>query len=354
MTSGQPEQALAQAVDVLLKGGLVAFPTETVYGLGADASNPEAVRAIYLAKGRPSNHPVIVHVAQAADLWSWVSVDDQTKAVAQRLVDQFWPGPLTLILKRNEAVPEAVSGGQDTIGVRCPSHPVAQALLTAFAQARGSELAGVAAPSANRFGHVSPTRAQHVRDEFADLVRAGLPVIEGGDSEVGIESTIVDLSRFSLGHGVALLRPGGISASALVRVLGEPLKGTDDQAPRVSGSLKAHYSPHTPIRLYSLKQLVQDALAWLDQNTGTVAVVLRQCELGAIQELATNQRISISVLPDDAAGYARALYACLRALDRGGFVELRWAKVPPEPEWAGVADRLSRAAAAFADSRPNH
>lgn len=198
------DPAIERAVGVLLQGGLVAFPTETVYGLGADASNPDAVQAIYAAKGRPSNHPVIVHVAQASDLWSWVEVDNPTRAVTQRLIDAFWPGPLTLILKRNDAVPAAVSGGQDTIGVRCPSHPVAHALLLAFAQARGSELAGVAAPSANRFGHVSPTRAQHVRDEFADLVRAGLPVIEGGDSDVGIESTIIDLSRFSLGHGVAL------------------------------------------------------------------------------------------------------------------------------------------------------
>jgi len=354
VTSAQPEQALAQAVDVLLQGGLVAFPTETVYGLGADASNPEAVRAIYKAKGRPSNHPVIVHVAQAADLWSWVSVDDQTKAVAQRLIDQFWPGPLTLILKRNEAVPAAVSGGQDTIGVRCPSHPVAQALLTAFAQARGSDLAGVAAPSANRFGHVSPTRAQHVRDEFADLVRAGLPVIEGGDSDVGIESTIVDLSRFSLGHGVALLRPGGIGASTLAQVLGEPLISADDQAPRVSGSLKAHYSPHTPMRLYSLEVMAQEVPRWLVQNTGNLALALRQCELVALESVATNQRVSISVLPDDAVSYARELYARLRDLDQAGFVELRWVDVPNQPEWAGVGDRLSRAAAAFADSRPDH
>jgi L-threonylcarbamoyladenylate synthase len=354
VTADQPDQALEQAVDVLLQGGLVAFPTETVYGLGADASNPEAVRAIYAAKGRPSNHPVIVHLARAADLWSWVSVDEQTKAVAQRLIDAFWPGPLTLILKRNEAVPGAVSGGQDTIGVRCPAHPVAQALLTAFAQARGSELAGVAAPSANRFGHVSPTRAQHVRDEFADLVRAGLPVIEGGDSDVGIESTIIDLSRFSLGHGVALLRPGGVSAAALAQVLGEPLRGVDAQAPRVSGSLKAHYSPHTPIRLYSLKKMVQEVPAWLAHNAGNLALGLRQCEVVALESVATNQRISISVLPDDAAGYARELYARLRDLDQGGFAELRWVDVPTEPEWAGVADRLSRAAAAFADDHPAH
>jgi len=349
-----PDQALAHAVEVLLQGGMVAFPTETVYGLGADASNPEAIRAIYAAKGRPSNHPVIVHVAQASDLWSWVNVDEQTKAVAQRLVEQFWPGPLTLILKRSEDVPAAVSGGQDTIGVRCPSHPVAQALLTAFAQARISKFAGVAAPSANRFGHVSPTRAQHVRDEFADLVRAGLPVLDGGNSDVGIESTIVDLSRLSLGQGVALLRPGGISAAALEQVLGEPLKGADALAPRVSGSLKAHYSPGTPMRLYSLEQMVQEVPAWLAQNTGGLALALRQCELVSLESVAKNQRVSISVLPDDATGYARELYARLRDLDQGGFAELRWAEVPTEPDWAGIGDRLSRAAAAFAVDRPAH
>ncbi len=352
MTQSPLDPAIERAVDVLLQGGLVAFPTETVYGLGADASNPEAVRAIYAAKGRPSNHPVIVHVARATDLWSWVNVDDQTKAVAQRLVEQFWPGPLTLILKRNETVLAAVSGGQDTIGVRCPSHPVAQALLTAFAQARGSELAGVAAPSANLFGHVSPTRSQHVRDEFADLVQAGLPVLEGVDSEVGIESTIVDLSRVSLGQGVALLRPGGVSAEAIAQVLGEPLKGAYALAPRVSGSLKAHYSPHTSMRLCSLEQIVQELPMWLTQNTGNLALALRQCELVALESVATNQRISISVLPDDAAGYARELYARLRDLDQGGFAELRWIEVPIEPDWAGVGDRLSRAAAAFAVDRP--
>lgn len=346
------DPAIERAVGVLLQGGLVAFPTETVYGLGADASNPDAVQAIYAAKGRPSNHPVIVHVAQASDLWSWVEVDNPTRAVTQRLIDAFWPGPLTLILKRNDAVPAAVSGGQDTIGVRCPSHPVAHALLLAFAQARDCELAGVAAPSANRFGHVSPTRAQHVRDEFADLVQAGLPVLDGGDSEVGIESTIVDLSRLCLGQGVALLRPGGVGAAALAQVLGEPLKGADALAPRVSGSLKAHYSPHTPMRLCSLKQLVQEVPAWLAQNTGHLALVLRQSELVALESVDTHQRLSISVLPDDALGYARELYARLRHLDQGGFAELLWIGVPTQPEWAGVSDRLSRAAAAFAADHP--
>ena len=353
MSPSGPAQVIKHAVDVLNQGALVAFPTETVYGLGADASNPEAVRSIYLAKGRPSNHPVIVHVAQADQLWQWVEADDQTRAVAQRLIDRFWPGPLTLILNRNKAVPASVSGGQDTIGVRCPSHPVAQALLQAFAQARGAQLAGVAAPSANRFGHVSPTRAQHVRDEFPDLVASGMPVLEGGDSDVGIESTIVDLSRLSLDQGVALLRPGSISADAIEQVLGQPLKAPDAQAPRVSGSLKAHYSPRTPLQLSEVASLASDIQQWLAQNKGTLGVVLRQSELQRLApDLTTNERVSVSALPDDARRYAQALYARLRELDQRGLAAMRWAQVPTDPQWDGVRDRLSRAAAAFTADRP--
>lgn len=179
---------LDQAVQLLEAGELVAFPTETVYGLGADAENPEAVARIYAAKGRPSNHPIIVHVVDGGDISYWV---DDVPPAAQALIDAFWPGPLTLILKRAAHIPAAVAGGQDSIGLRCPSHPVAQALLSRFKRGRG----GIAAPSANKFGQVSPTTAQHVRDEFGDAVF----VLEGDGVEVGIESTIVDLSRLEQG-----------------------------------------------------------------------------------------------------------------------------------------------------------
>ena len=220
---------IANAVRVLASQGLVAFPTETVYGLGADAESALAVERIYQAKGRPSNHPVIVHVTPEADLLYWAA---SVPPEAQRLIDAFWPGPLTLILKRAKNISSLVSGGQDSIGLRCPSHPVAQALLREFAATRASGQGGVAAPSANKFGQVSPTTSAHVRSEFAELVALGMPVLDGGASEVGIESTIVDLSRLERGIGPVLLRPGHITAAQLADVLEQVVVGPDAQAPR--------------------------------------------------------------------------------------------------------------------------
>ena len=342
MTERAPVDTVANAVDVLDQGGLVAFPTETVYGLGADASNAQAIAAIYAAKGRPSHHPVIVHVAQPADLWRWVKTSPQSQAVAQRLIDAFWPGPLTLICQRDPSVPASVSGGQDTIGVRCPSHPVAQALLTAFARRRGAARAGIAAPSANRFGQVSPTRRQHVVDEFTDLVTAGMPVLEGGDSAVGIESTIVDVSRLDQGQGIALLRPGGIGAQAIEAVIGETLQSPNDQAPRVSGSLKAHYSPHTPMQLWDVKTPLNII------NHHREAVIARACEVDQVHTALQGKAAPpIMTMPDDPAAYAQELYARLRELDQSGFTKLIWADVPSGHAWAAVRDRLTRAAAAF-------
>ncbi len=233
-------EAIEDAAARLDAGELVAFPTETVYGLGADAQNPAAVARIYAAKGRPANHPVIVHLAPGSDPGYWV---EALPADAKKLIDAFWPGPLTLILKRATHIPDAVSGGQDSVGLRCPSHPVAQALLRAFDARRGGH-GGVAAPSANRFGHVSPTTAQHVRDEFGDAVH----VLDGGPSDVGIESTILDLSR----GFPALLRPGHVSPRQIADVLGVAPRlpdGSDATAPRASGTLKAHYAPRTPLAL---------------------------------------------------------------------------------------------------------
>ena len=238
--------AIADAARQLLAGELVAFPTETVYGLGADAENPQAVARIYAAKGRPANHPVIVHVAPQADLGYWAR---EVPAQAQRLIDAFWPGPLTLILPRAPHVGAAVSGGQDSIGLRCPSHPVAQALLSAFAAGKPGGHGGVAAPSANKFGQVSPTHAEHVRNEFPQEVAQGMPVLDGGAAEVGIESTIVDLSRLGQGVGPVLLRPGHITPAQIAAVLGVPVGMPDAAAPRASGTLKAHYAPHTPLEL---------------------------------------------------------------------------------------------------------
>ena len=316
------EDAIKAAARLLEAGSLVAFPTETVYGLGADAENPQAVAAIYAAKGRPSNHPVIVHLAPEADISYWAS---DIPEHAKKLIAAFWPGPLTLILKRAAHIPEAVSGGQDSIGLRCPSHPVAQALLREFKGGRG----GVAAPSANKFGHVSPTTAQHVRDEFG----AELPsILDGGQSEVGIESTIVDLSR----GGLALLRPGGIGAERIAAVLGIEPTASDAAAPRVSGALDSHYAPATPVVVVDVNKL-PDAVRQLQAAGKRVVTIQRERE-GLGGALATRM---MPVSPD---GYAHDLYAALRAMDHAGGDVIVVEAPPLGQDWAGVNDRLRRAA----------
>ena len=321
-----------EAAHRLAQGQLVAFPTETVYGLGADASNPEALAAIFQTKGRPANHPVIVHVASPAELIHWVA---EIPPEAQQLMDAFWPGPLTLILPRAAQAPAAVSGGQDTIGVRCPSHPVAQALLNRFAQIKGEgQPAGVAAPSANRFGQVSPTQAQHVRDEFPHLGPDELYVLSGGSAEVGIESTIVDVSRLAQGMAPVVLRPGHITAEQITEVLGRTLghKQTSTGTPRVSGSLKAHYAPRTPLYLKSATEVA--ALA--DPN----AVVV-------VFDKSINTSAHLYLAPTDAAQYASQLYAMLRQLDEQGYSAIYLEQPPQTAPWEAVNDRIGRAAAAF-------
>jgi L-threonylcarbamoyladenylate synthase len=229
----------------LLEGDVIGFPTETVYGLGADATNPLAVARIFALKGRPAAHPLIVHIADPAALDAWAA---EVPAPARWLSERFWPGPLTMILRRSALVPDAVTGGQSTVGIRCPAHPMAQELLREFARIGSG---GVAAPSANRFGHVSPTTAQHVRDEFG----SGLTILDGGACEVGLESTIVDLSR---GEAV-LLRPGGIPREDIARELGrKALRDRDADAPRASGTLAAHYAPRTALALVGSRDLDQE------------------------------------------------------------------------------------------------
>ncbi len=319
--------SINQAAALLERGGLVAFPTETVYGLGADAENPLAVAAIYAAKGRPPNHPVIVHLAPEADLHYWVS---EVPPEAQRLIDAFWPGPLTLILPRHARIPAAVSGGQDSIGVRCPSHPVAQALLRAFKGGQG----GIAAPSANKFGRVSPTTAQHVREEFrTEIERAEVAVLEGEQSEVGIESTIVDLTRLAT-HGPVLLRPGQISTDQLAAVLGKPVAQADASAPRASGTLEAHYAPSTPVVIVE-HALLAPTLQQLQAAGRRVAL------LHYLSGPVAATQIQLSA---DAASYAHALYASLRQLDAAGADVIVVQALPESTEWQGVRDRLRRAA----------
>jgi L-threonylcarbamoyladenylate synthase len=319
------QAAIEQAARLLEQGRLVAFPTETVYGLGADATNPAAVASIYVAKGRPQDHPVIAHLSPEARLDDWAC---DIPAEARALAQAFWPGPLTMILKRAPGVPDAVSGGQDTIGLRCPSHPVAVALLRAFKGGQG----GVAAPSANKFGHVSPTLAQHVRDEFAGDASVAM-VLDGGASQVGIESTIVDLSRLAT-HGPVLLRPGHIGFDAIERVIGMRPSAPDAAAPRASGTLESHYAPSTPV-------VLQDG-ATLPTTLERIAAAGRKAALIHFSELpAAHAEVR---LPADPEGFAHDLYAALRTMD-GADADVILVEAPPQDDaWLGVNDRLRRAA----------
>ena len=331
---------LVEAVRLLQAGELVAFPTETVYGLGADAANPEAVARIFAAKGRPPNHPLIVHLPGAGHLEQWARNIPQQ---AWDLAEAFWPGPLTLILQRAPEVPHAVTGGQETVGLRVPAHPLALALLRAFAQAGGGHngLCGIAAPSANRFGRISPTDAAHVREELGDAVAL---VLDGGPCDVGIESTIIDLSRD--GMPPRLLRPGHITPEQIEEVLGErpelPETMKKTGIPRVSGSLDGHYAPRTATQLVATNNL-ESVISEL-QERGT--------HLGALlhSTLALPPTHALVQLPDTPEGYARGLYAALRDLDQAGNDVILVEAVPSGPDWAAVADRLRRAACGSGDN----
>ena len=287
------------AVAVLQRGGLVALPTETVYGLAGDASDPLAIRQIYATKGRPAGHPVIVHMAHDADLSVIAQIDDRARAPAAA----FWPGPLTLILPKQADVPDEVTGGLNTVGIRVPAHPMTRAVLARFPH-------GLAAPSANRFGRVSPTTAQHVVDEFAGAV----PVLDGGPCDVGIESTIVDLTQSQ----AAMLRPGAILPSDIEAIVG-PLTTSDTQAP---GTLAQHYQPMTSLLL-------------------SVDVEADKARL-----IAAGQRVAVlpASTPDD---HAKRLYAELRRLDRLGVDVLIAEAAPPSELGAAINDRLRRAATQF-------
>jgi len=309
---------MAAALAALRRGEAIGLPTETVYGLAADASRPDAVRRIFALKGRPADHPLIVHVADAGQLDRWARV---VPDAARILAAAFWPGPLTLILCKQPGVPDEVTGGQATVGLRCPSHPMALALLQAFD-------GGLAAPSANRFGHVSPTTAAHVRDEFGDAVPV---VLDGGECEVGIESTILDLS----GGTPRILRPGRITRAQIEALVGNVAEGGDDQSPRASGTLDAHYAPRTALLLLPRDALVAEARQ--QEALGKRVAVLA---LGTLPD-----GLHGTALPDHADGYAHGLYAALRALDAVGANLLLAQRPPQSRDWLAVNDRLRRSAA---------
>jgi L-threonylcarbamoyladenylate synthase len=317
------DEAIARAAEALADGRLVAFPTETVYGLGGNADDPAAVRAIFAAKGRPADHPVIVHVHDAAMLDEWAS---SVPASARALAGALWPGPLTLIVPKAASVDPLVTGGQESVGIRVPSHPVAQRLLRAFHERGGR---GVAAPSANRFGHVSPTCADHVADDLGDRVAL---ILDGGACDIGLESTIVAC----LDDEPMVLRPGGVPLEALTRVLGRPPRASHADAPRASGTLATHYATRTQAMLVAPAALRAE-LAQLDERDERVAVLARTIArpIGF-----TGAWIGAAVEP---ARYAHELYASLRALDRADADVIVIEAVPDAPDWSAVRDRLMRA-----------
>jgi L-threonylcarbamoyladenylate synthase len=326
--------AIAQAAQALRDGQLLGLPTETVYGLAANATDDAAVAKIFAAKGRPSDHPLIVHVASVAQVPLFAA---QVPDFAQKLMAAFWPGPLTLILSRKSCVAAASAGGQDSIGLRCPSHPVAQALLLACLPLG---VLGVSAPSANRFGRVSPTSAAHVQSELGpDLL-----ILDGGDCEVGIESTIIDCTR---GEPV-LLRPGQITRAQIEAACGRAVRGKDapqdvsgQAAPRASGTLESHYAPRAKVRLMS----AQDITAKL-QALGPHA---NNLGLWSAERPSTQEGLGAWVLwrqqATTAEEAAHDLFSVLRDLDARGVTQI-WVQQPPDtPEWEGVRDRLQRSAA---------
>lgn len=317
-------QQIAAAAEILRAGGLVAFPTETVYGLGADAENEDAVRKIFAAKGRPADHPVIVHLANPQDMRSWA---DDIPESALRLAERYWPGPLTMILKRSPKALDVVTGGQDTVGLRVPNHPVALALLKEFGR-------GVAAPSANRFGRISPTLAAHVRQEMGDTVDL---ILDGGPSQVGLESTIVDLT----GDQPVLLRPGAISVEQLEAVIGEKLGDPAANETRASGRLQSHYAPRAQVLIVEPIEL---------------ATTMRRCEEAGqrfavlcdpqIAKAANVHSAILYKLPADPVVRAQRLYIALRAADDAGYPLLIVAhERDPANQDAAIWDRLQKAAA---------
>lgn len=314
---GTSDKDLERAADLLRRGELVAVPTETVYGLAGDAANPDAVRRIFAAKGRPTDHPLIVHLPGIEAMDDWAA---EVPESARRLARAFWPGPLTLILPKADQVASVVTGGQQTVGLRVPGHPITLRLLEIFGRA-------VAAPSANRFGRISPTTADHVVSEFEgrDSVAA---VIDGGPCEVGVESTIVDCS----GERPRVLRPGMISVEQLSEVLGLALPLADEsEGPRASGRLPSHYAPETKVELVDGQRLARP-----DANAAVLALEGTRDPGGFLQWLR---------LPAEPVAYARGLYAALRALDVSGAERILVQRPPDEPNWTAVHDRLERASA---------
>lgn len=319
------DAVITQAADLLRQGRLVAFPTETVYGLGADARNSEAVARIFAAKGRPSDHPLIVHLADVGQIFDWAAaVPEQALTLAR----QFWPGPMALVLPKQDEVPMVVTGGQQTVALRIPSHPIALTLLRAFGD-------GIAAPSANRFCRISPTLACHVAEELGDAVDM---ILDGGPCQVGLESTIIDLS----GGQPKLLRPGQIGVEALAAVLGQELLMPQPQQPevRVPGMMALHYAPVTETVLCKTGDLAGFVARLLSKQQRLGVLAYSQA---IVQALSNDYRLKVMAMPEAADAFAQVLYASLRELDASGLDVILVERPPQSSAWRAVNDRLAKA-----------
>jgi L-threonylcarbamoyladenylate synthase len=336
LASSDIELQLKRAATLLRAGQLIGMPTETVYGLAADASIESAVAEVYRVKGRPVDHPLIVHVASLDAAHYWAEFSDQVHPQAAALAKAFWPGPMTLIMKRNPHVPAYACADQATIGLRIPSHPIALGLLQQF-HAQGGR--GIAAPSANRFGRISPTRAEHVRDDLGEDIAW---VLEGGDADIGIESTIIDLSRAY----PVILRPGHVSSDAIAEVLGHSIEVQAKGGPQVSGTLDAHYAPHTALEIIEADDLPARAAQLL--NRGQKLAVWVSADLAIFLERVFGHQVPVEYLhfevaAADAQTFAQEMYAKLRELDALAVGRILVEALPEEPEWLAVKDRLYRA-----------
>ena len=330
----QQQAQVTAATRILCAGGVVAFPTETVYGLGADVTNPDAISRVYKIKQRPIDHPLIVHIGAISHLEHWAQA---IPASAWKLASHFWPGPLTLILQRSRHIPDSVTGGQNTVGIRIPAHPVALALLHALGPKKA-----LAAPSANRFGRISPTTATHVQQELGSNVDM---ILDGGACAVGLESTIISFHDES----PRILRPGGIALSALEAVLNGPVMlahNTINPTIRTSGSLPAHYAPVTPLSVYPAAQIGQHALALAAQNLRVL--VMTWSNPDKLPPL--TQSIEQYSMPADPVAYGQQLYAKLRQFDQAAFDYLLIEAPPDHPDWLAIADRLQRASHHLSDN----
>jgi len=321
---------IQQAVESLVAGNVVAFPTETVYGLGAEISQSQAIQKIFEIKGRPFNHPLIVHFSNLSELEFWA---EDIPTAAWKLAEHFWPGPLTLILPKSKHIPVSVTGGQETVALRIPRHPIALNLLEQL----GSRKA-IAAPSANRYGFVSPTNADHVKRAFGDKIDV---ILDGGSCEIGLESTIISC----IDNNVRLLRPGGTPLSAIKNLLKQNIQIQSHSQIRSPGSLASHYATSTPLEICPTSEILFSRSSTLLQQGIHTAVVTRSTL--QISNLNLSGKLHHVLMPDEPIAFGKLLYATLRKLDEANFGRILIEAPPDDLEWLAVADRLTRASHSF-------